>query len=118
VNDDTNSLLEALGNYRTHTHFGSFSVMFKPVARVAARLGYSVTDVDGNTLILDPLQPLGPLASKLQQPLAALDINLSKNLTWHGGWNYYQYNEGSFVGPTTPRYFHANVTTLSLIYAF
>jgi hypothetical protein len=118
VNDDTNSLLEALGHYRNHTHFGSFSVMFKPVARVAARLGYSVTNVDGNTLILDPLQPLGPLASKLQQPLAALDINLSKNLTWHGGWNYYQYNEGSFVGPTTPRYFHANVTTLSLIYAF
>jgi hypothetical protein len=116
TNDD--ALLEALGYYRNHTHFGSFSVMFKPVNRVAARLGYSVTDVSGNTLILDPLQPLGPLASRFQQPLAALDISLSKQLTWHGGWNYYQYNENSFVGPTLPRYFHANVTTLSLVYAF
>jgi hypothetical protein len=39
------------------------------------------------------------------------------------GWNYYQYNEGSavqgsFVGPTAPRYFHANALTESLRYAF
>lgn len=113
-----NTLLETLGYYRSHTQFANFSIMFKPLNRVAARLGYAVTDVSGNTLILDPLQPLGPLASRLQQPLAALDVNLSKQLTWHGGWNYYQYNEGSFVGPTLPRYFHANVTTLSLVYAF
>ncbi len=116
VNDNT--FLETLGYYGNHTHFGTFSIMFKPVRRVAARLGYSVTDVNGNTLILDPLQPLGPLASRFQQPLAALDISLSKQLTWHAGWNYYQYNENSFVGPTFPRYFHANVTTLSLAYAF
>jgi hypothetical protein len=116
INDDT--LLETLGYYRSHTHFGNFSIMFKPVDRVAVRLGYSVTDVSGSTLILDPLQPLGPLASHFQQPLAALDVNLSKQLSWHGGWNYYQYNEGSFVGPTLPRYFHTNVTTLSLVYAF
>lgn len=116
VNDDT--LLETLGYYRNHTHFGNFSIMFKPVNRVTARLGFSVTDVNGNTLILDPLQPLGPLASRFEQPLAAIDVNLSKQLSWHGGWNYYQYNERSFVGPTLSRYFHANVTTLSLIYAF
>jgi hypothetical protein len=92
--------------------------MFKPEKRVAARVGYSITDVSGSTLILAALQPLGPLDSRLQQPLAAVDVQIAKNFTWHGGWNYYQYGEGSFVGPTLPRYFHANVATLSLKYAF
>jgi hypothetical protein len=112
------SLLEVLGNYNNHAHFGEFSVMFKPVHRVMARLGYSITDVNGSTLILDPLQPLGPLASRFQQPLGSIDVEIASNFTWHAGWNYYQYGEGSFVGPTAPRYFHANVATFSLKYAF
>jgi hypothetical protein len=39
-------------------------------------------------------------------------------VTFKGAWNYYQYGEGSFVGPTAPRYFHANNTTVALRYAF
>jgi hypothetical protein len=112
------SLLEVLGNYNNHTQFGEFSLMFKPVNRVTARLGYSITDVNGSTLILDPLQPLGPLVSRFQQPLGAVDVEIAKNFTWHAGWNYYQYGESSFVGPTAPRYFHANLATFSLKYAF
>jgi hypothetical protein len=112
------SLLEVLGNYNNETHFGEFSIIFKPVQRVTARLGYSITDVNGSTLILDPLQPLGPLASRFQQPLGAIDVEIAKNFTCHAGWNYYQYGEGSFVGPTAPRYFHANLATFSLKYAF
>jgi hypothetical protein len=112
------SLLEVLGNYNNHTHFGEFSIMFKPVQRVTARLGYSITDVNGSTLILDPLQPLGPLASRFQQPLGAIDVEIAKNFTWHAGWIYYEYNEASFMGPTAPRYFHANLATFSLKYAF
>ena len=110
--------LEVLGNYNSHTQDGEFSLVFKPEKRIAARVGYSITDVSGNTLILYALQPAGPLDSRLQQPLAALDVQIAKNFTWHGGWNYYQYGEGSFVGPTLPRYFHANVATLSLKYEF
>lgn len=116
VYDD--SLLEVLGNYNNHTHFGEFSLMFKPANRVTARVGYSITDVNGSTLILDPLQPLGPLASRFQQPVGAIDVEIARNFTWHAGWNYYQYREGSFVGPTAPRYFHANVATFSLKYSF
>lgn len=112
------TLLEVLGNYNNHTHFGEASVMFKPVQRITARLGYSITDVNGSTLILDPLQPLGPLVSRFQQPLAAVDVEIAKNFSWHAGWNYYQYGEGSFVGPTAPRHFHANLATFSLKYAF
>jgi len=116
INDNT--LLEVLGNYNNHTHFGELSLTLKPVKRVTARLGYSITDVSGSTLILDPLQPLGPLDSRFQQPLASLDVDIAKRVSWHGGWNYYQYNDGPFVGPTLPRYFHSNVTTLALRYAF
>jgi hypothetical protein len=110
--------LEVLGNYNSHTQDGEFSVVFKPEKRIAARVGYSITDVSGTTLILYALQPAGSLDSRLQQPLAALDVQIAKNFTWHGGWNYYQYGEGSFVGPTLPRYFHANVALLSLKYEF
>jgi len=112
------ALLETLGYYNSHTSYGEFSVVLKPEKRVAARVGYSITNVSGSTPILNPLQPLGPLSSEFQQPLAALDVEIARNFTWHGGWNYYQYGEGSFVGPTLPRYFHANVATLSLKYAF
>lgn len=112
------TLLETLGNYDSHTHYGEFSVLFKPAKRISARAGYSITDVNGSTLILNVLQPLGPLGSRLQQPLAALDVQIAKNFTWHGGWDYYQYSENSFVGPTLPRYFHAHVATLSLKYGF
>lgn len=116
VNDNT--LLEILGNYSSTTHFGSFDVMFKPVHRVSAKLGYNITDVGGSTLTLNQRQPLGPLASRFQSPMASLAVELTKGLTWNTGWNYYQYNENAFVGPTLPRYFHANLTTLSLKYSF
>ena len=54
--------LEVLGNYNSHTQDGEFSLVFKPEKRIAARVGYSITDVSGSTLILAALQPLGPLA--------------------------------------------------------
>lgn len=116
VNDPT--FFEVMGNYNSHTHFGEFNLRFKPEKRVTAWVGYSITDVSGSTLILDPLQPFGPLDSRFQQPVAAVDVQIARNFVWHGGWNYYQYGEGSFVGPTLPRYFHANLATLSLKYAF
>jgi hypothetical protein len=107
-----------LGNYNSHTHFGEMNIMVKPVKRAALRLGYSITDVSGSTLILNALQPLGPLNSRFQAPLASLDVEIYKGLSWRGGWNYYQYGEGSFTGPTSPRYFHANVGTIGFRYAF
>jgi hypothetical protein len=47
-----------------------------------------------------------------------VDVVVRKDVTLKAAWNYYQYGEGSFVGPTAPRYFHANNTTLALRYAF
>ncbi len=114
--DDT--LLETYGIYQTHTQYGYFAVSLAPIQRVKFRLGYSIVDNQGNTTNFNPLLPLGPLASTYQSPLAATEIALYKGIAFKAGWNYYQYSEGSFVGPTASRYFHANNTTLALKYAF
>jgi len=112
------TLLQTFAVYQTHTQYGYFALTLTPVERVTMRLGYNIVDNQGNTTSFNSLLPLGPLSSIYQTPLAAVDINIYKNVTFKAGWNYYQYNEGSFVGPTAPRYFHANNTTLALRYSF
>jgi hypothetical protein len=45
------------------------------------------------------------LQYKYQQPVANLSINIGHKLPDNASWNYYQYGEGSFVGPTAPAIF-------------
>jgi hypothetical protein len=116
-NDTANNLM-ANSYYTNHTHFGMAAVRFKPEKRFTVNLGYSITSVDGSTPQFNILQPLGSLQYKYQQPVANLSVDLGHKLAYNMGWNYYQYGEGSFVGPTAPRYFHANTVTESLRYAF
>ncbi len=104
--------------YTNHTHFGMTAIRFKPEKRVTINLGYSITSVDGSIPQFNILQPLGSLQYKYQQPVANLSVDIGHKLAYNMGWNYYQYNEDSFVGPTAPRYFHANCVTESLRYAF
>lgn len=110
--------MEVLGVYQAHTQYGYFALTLTPIERVTMRLGYNIVDNQGNTTSFNLLEPLGPLASTYQSPLAAADIMIHKNVTFKAAWNYYQYGEGSFIGPTAPRYFHANNTTLAIRYAF
>jgi opacity protein-like surface antigen len=49
-------------------------------------------------------------------PTAQLAVEISKNLIYKAGWNYYDYNEKSAPGPTFPRDFRGNTFTLSLRY--
>ncbi len=112
------TLLQIYGIYQTHTQYAYFAFTLTPIERVTMRLGYNIVDNQGNTTQFNTLLPLGPLSSTYQTPLAAVDVNVYKNVTFKAGYNYYQYSEGSFVGPTAPRYFHANNTTLALRYAF
>src|SRR6516225_4577843 len=112
------SLMQTYALYQTHTQYGYFALTLTPVQRVTVRLGYNIVDNQGNTTSFNTLLPLGPLQSTYQTPLAAVDVLVHKNVTFKAGWNYYQYAEDSFVGPTAPRYFHANNTTLALRYAF
>ncbi len=115
---DGAGLTLVLGNFEETNHFGSFALRVKPVKRVQAAIGYSITDTSGNILNLNALQPLGPLSSRYQQPLAMVGVEVVKRVTLNAGWNYYQYSESDVVGPTASRYFHSNITTLSLRYAF
>jgi hypothetical protein len=116
-NDSKNPLLTN-GLYTNTTHYGMIAVMFKPQTRITTQIGYSITSTDGVTPQFNALVPLGSLQYDYQQPLGNIAVDIGHNLTAKVGWNYYQYGEGSFVGPTTPRYFHANNTTFSLRWAF
>ena len=116
-NDTANNLM-AGSYYTNHTHFGMASIRFKPEKRLTGNVGYSITSVDGSVPQFNILQPLGSVQYKYSQPVANLSVHLGHKLAWNMGWNYYQYGEGSFVGPTAPRYFHANSLTESLRYAF
>jgi hypothetical protein len=102
------SLLETYGFYETHTQYGYFALNLTPIQRLNIKLGYSIVDNQGSTTMFNPLVPLGPLASTFQSPLAAVAFAVHRNVTFKAAWNYYQYGEDSFVGPTAPRYFHAN----------
>ena len=114
-NNNPNSIRS---HYNNNTHYFSGTVRVKPVKRVTAVVGYGLTRSEGDETILNPLQPFGPLQYTYHQPLASLSFEFVKNVSLNAGWNYDQYHEDSFVGPTTPRYFHDNRATLSLRYAF
>jgi len=116
-NDTANNLM-AYSYYTNHTNFGMAAVRFKPLKRVTANIGYSITSVDASAPQFNILQPLGSLQYTYQQPVANLSVDIGHKLAYNMGWNYYQYGEGSFVGPTAPRYFHANSLTESLRYTF
>jgi hypothetical protein len=117
VNDPSNPLL-ANSYYINHTNFGMGTVRFRPAKRVTMNLGLSMTNVDGAVPQLNFLQPQGAAEYKYVQPVVNLSVDLGESVSWNTGWNYYQYAEGSFVGPTASRYFHANSLTESLRYAF
>jgi hypothetical protein len=116
-NDPSNNLM-ANSYYTNHTNFGIATVRFKPAKRVLANVGCSISNVDGSVPQFNILQPLGTVEYKYQQPVANLRVDIGHRLAFNMGWNYYQYGEGSFVGPTAPRYFHANLLSESLRYSF
>lgn len=116
--DDSGNSLLTNGIYKNQTHYGMASVMVKPVSRVSIQAGYSITSVGGETPQFNSLQPFGSLQYNYHQPLALLSVDIGHHLAWIAAWNYYQYGEKSFVGPTNPRYFHANNATFSLRWAF
>jgi len=117
ASDAANPLLTN-GYYINHSHYGMGAINFKPAPRVTTMVGYSLTSVGGKTPQFNNLQPYGSLQYNYHLPLANLTIDLGHNLAWNAGWNYYQYGEKSFVGPTDSRYFHTNNATLSLRWAF
>jgi hypothetical protein len=109
--------LSGLSVYTELSNIAGGSLYWKPVRRVNVGVGYTLTSSTGTTLILNPNAPTGPLSFNYHLPMASLAVQLSKNLTYKTGWNYYDYNEKSNPGPTLPRDFRGNAFTLSLRYS-
>jgi len=105
-------------NYSNTTNYFNGLLVLHPTAKFIANIGYGLTKTNGNTTVLNSLQPLGPLQFTYQQPLGSLSYEFVKDWSLNAYWNYDQYAEGSFVGPTLPRYFHDNRTVFSVKYAF
>jgi hypothetical protein len=115
---DNNNPNWIYSNYSDNTHYFSSTVMLKQVKKVTANLGYGITRADGNTTVLNTLQPLGTLQFTYHQPLASLSFEVAKGWSLNAYWNYDQYKEDSFVNSLFPRNFHDNRTVLSARYSF
>jgi hypothetical protein len=88
----TAAAVSGLGSYSSKQHFLYGDVMWKPVPRVTASVGYAATFVGGNTLAIDPLQVPGTLAFNYQKPYARAVFDLGRGLSYRMTWNYYGYN--------------------------
>jgi hypothetical protein len=103
--------------YTEASHIVAGSIYLKPMKRLTTAVGYTVTSSNGNTLILNPNAPTGPLAFNYHLPTASILYQIEKHLAFKGGWNFYDYNEKSNPGPTLPRDFRGNSFTLALRYS-
>lgn len=110
------TFLSGISTYSELANIVNATVYLHPVPRVTLGAGYTLTSTTGNTLILNPNAPTGPLSYNYHLPSASLAVELTKHLIYKTNWNYYDYNEKSLPGPTLPRDFRGNVFTLSLRY--
>ena len=91
--------LGTLSFYSSKDHYAYADVMWKPVRRVTAMLGYSGSIVRGNTTFLNPLQPTGTLDFNYLKPFVSLAIDIRKDLTYKTSWNYFGYNDRGIANP-------------------
>jgi len=115
--------LGTLATYNSNDHFAHASLMWKPVARVTATLGYAGSIVRGNTTFLNPLAPTGTLDYNYVTPYASIAIDIYRGLAYKLGWNYYgfdqQGNTSPFgLAPIPLQNFNGSNATFSFRYAF
>jgi hypothetical protein len=111
--------LEGISTYNSKLNYGYSDIMLKPTKRVALRMGYAIDSVTGNTLILNPNSPPGPLNFNYHRPYGSVDVVLAKGVTWRTGWGFYDYNEKDTpFDPIGHRSFRGNLVNLTLRYTF
>jgi hypothetical protein len=93
------SPLGALSTYSSTDHFAHAGVIWKPVRRVTAMVGYGGSFVRGNTVFLNPLTPSGTLDFNYQRPYASVLIEVYRGFSYKMAWNYYGYNEAGNKNP-------------------
>jgi hypothetical protein len=115
--------LGALSTYSSGDHFAHAAVMWKPMKRVTAMVGYGGSFVRGSTIFLNQLTPSGTLDFNYQRPYASLMIDVYRGFGYKMSWNYYGFNE---TGTTNPfglaaiglQDFNGSNATFSFRYAF
>ncbi len=108
----------ASGYYNQPTQYGAFEFDYTPVNKVHAIAGYRISSTVGQAPPINIRQVPGSLQSQYQTPYGTIAYDLAPNWTWKADYNYYGYGEGSPIGPTLPRAFHANIVTIGVRYAF
>lgn len=121
----TNTAVPGLGFYSSKQHFAYGDLMWKPVKRVSAGLGYAGTFVGGSTLQIDPLQVPGTLAFNYQKPYIRTIFDLYKGLSYRMTWNYFGYNGKGQpsdaipgLAPIATQDFNGSTTEFAFRYAF
>ncbi len=115
--------LGTLSFYSSKDHYAYADVMWKPVKRVTAMLGYSGSIVRGNTTFLNANSPSGTLDFNYLKPFVSLAIDIRKDLTYKTAWNYYGYNDHGFPNPIglaaiPSQDFNGSNITFSLKYSY
>jgi hypothetical protein len=114
-------LSQALSIYTNKSQYAYFDVLWKPIRRLTAHLGYNATMTSGSALFLNPNTPTGPLDSDYLRPYGGFDYAIAKGWTGKAYWGYYGYHEDASLVPqdlAAPRNFRGNLVTLSMRYAF
>jgi len=115
--------LGTLSTYASTDHFAHGDLMWKPVRRVTATLGYGGSFVRGSTTFLNPLAPSGTLDYDYQMPYASITIDVYKGFSYKTAWSYYGFNQKANTNPfgvaTIPlQDFNGSNATFSFRYAF
>jgi hypothetical protein len=123
VPGNTGGTLGTLSFYASKDYYAYGNVMWKPIKRVTAIMGYAGSIVRGNTTFVNLLQPTGTLDFNYLKPFASLQIDLYKGLSYKTAWNYYGYNDHGIANPVLlaalpSQDFDGSNLTFSLKYAF
>jgi len=117
------SPLGALSTYSSTDHFAHAALIWKPMKRVTAMLGYGGSFVRGNTIFLNPLTPSGTLDFNYQRPYASIAIDIARGLSYKMSWNYYGFNQAGNTNPfglaaIQSQDFNGSNATFSFRYSF
>jgi hypothetical protein len=109
--------------YTNQQSFAYGDVLWKPMKRITAGVGYMGTFTNGNTLYLNPRMVGGTIAFNYQKPFASIQIDLYKGLSYKTTWNYYGYNlktpmANALLQPIGQEDFNGSTATFSARYNF
>lgn len=115
-----NSIRHPLGHslYYSRNHYFFFDTVTRLAPRVTLYAAYRINkDTGQGDRVADPTGNPGLLIASYpmsyQSPEARLAVRVTRRLDWNVGYQYYNYNESTLVGPR-PENYHAHLPYTSL----